>query len=204
MILSPATAKTLALLIKRQPDFLKSFYLTGGTALALQIGHRESEDLDFFSPKSFEPIKIEQSLSQYGKLSQTKLDKGTLNTYLNGVKLQFLEYPYPLIKPTTKWGSISLSSVEDIAATKIQTIGMRGSKKDFVDLYFLLKQFTLPDLFALMAKKYARVDYSQTHLLKSLVYFADAETQPLPKMHQPVTWDQVKKTIVSAVKAIKF
>jgi len=204
MILSPATAKTLALLIKRQPDFLKSFYLTGGTALALQIGHRESEDLDFFSPKSFEPIKIEQSLSQYGKLSQTKLDKGTLNTYLNGVKLQFLEYPYPLIKPTTKWGSISLSSVEDIAATKIQTIGMRGSKKDFVDLYFLLKQFTLPELFALMAKKYARVDYSQTHLLKSLVYFADAETQPLPKMHQPVTWDQVKKTIVSAVKAIKF
>ena len=132
------------------------------------------------------------------------MDKGTLNTYLNGVKLQFLEYPYPLIKPTTKWGSISLSSVEDIAATKIQTIGMRGSKKDFVDLYFLLKQFTLPELFALMAKKYARVDYSQTHLLKSLVYFADAETQPLPKMHQPVTWDQVKKTIVSAVKAIKF
>jgi hypothetical protein len=96
------------------PAFLKSFYLSGGTALSLQLSHRESEDLDFFNQNSFDPRQVEQQLTSFANLSQTELAEGTLNTFMNGVKLQFLEYPYPLIEPKIKWHNIYLSSVLDM------------------------------------------------------------------------------------------
>ena len=148
---------------KHLQPFLKNFYLSGGTALSLQIGHRESEDLDFFSEKDFDPILIEQELRKIGDLEQTELDKITLNTYLEEVKLQFLGYPYRLLEPLHDWHGIQISSVIDIACTKLQTVGMRGSKKDFVDIYFILQQFTLQELLRAVEKKYAAVDYNITH-----------------------------------------
>jgi len=196
------TAQLLELFSQKKPDFLSLFYLSGGTALSLQLGHRESEDLDFFSSSSFEPDTIERQLLPYGTLSETELSLGTLNTYLSGVKLQFLLYPYRLIEPLVNWEGVNLSSVVDIACTKLQTVGMRGSKKDFIDLYFLLQQFSLETLLAYTKKKYAESDYSETHILKSLVYFDDAETQPMPRMHQDVSWNQIKEALISAVKSI--
>jgi hypothetical protein len=200
--LPPRTAQLFQVLRQSKPDFLSSFYLSGGTALSLQLGHRESEDLDFFSSSPFEPNTIERQLLPYGTLSETELAPGTLNTYLNGVKLQFLLYPYRLIEPLTAWEGVNLSSVIDIACTKLQTIGMRGSKKDFIDLCFLLQKFSLETLLTQTKKKYAESDYSETHILKSLVYFDDAEAQPMPRMHQDVSWEQIKQTIISAVKSI--
>ena len=163
------TGILIAGLQKKLPDFLKNFYLSGGTALSLQIGHRESEDLDFFCEKDFDPGRIEIALKSFGSLEETELDKNTLNTYLNGVKLQFLGYPYRLIEPLINWQGINLSSVIDIACTKLQTVGMRGSKKDFVDIYFLLEIFSLKDLFKALEEKYPEVGYNTTHILKSLV-----------------------------------
>lgn len=195
------TAKLLQLFAKKKPDFLSSFYLSGGTALSLQLGHRESKDLDFFNKKSFAPDVIEQQLHPFGTLSETELAKGTLNTYLDGVKLQFLEYPYRLLEPQVVWEGINLSSTIDIACTKLQTVGMRGSKKDFIDLYFLLQQYKLKTLLDYTKKKYAESDYSETHILKSLVYFDDADVQPMPRMHKDVSWEQVKKAIIEAVKS---
>lgn len=78
------------------------------------------------------------------------------------------------------------------ACDKLRTIGIRGSKKDFIDLYFLLKRFSLEDLFKALKKKYSRVDYNQPHLLKSLVYFVNADSQPMPRMHQDVEWKEIK------------
>lgn len=196
------TAELLKIFQERNPGFLEDFYLSGGTALALQIGHRESEDLDFFSQEIFDPQRLQQSLLKYGKLEQTELAEGTVNTFLNGVRLQFLEYPYGLIKPTVEWKSMQLSSVEDIACTKLQTIGMRGSKKDFIDLYFLLDRYSLSNLFKLMEKKYPQVDYGTTHIMKSLVYFEDAEQQPMPRMHQEADWNKVKEKMIMAVRSI--
>jgi hypothetical protein len=118
-----------------------------------------------------------------------------VNTYLDVVKLQFLEYPYRLLEPFVVWEEIPLSSVEDIACTKLQTVSMRGSKKDFIDLYFLLQQTTLNTLLDDTKKKYAESDYSETHILKSLVYFDDADEQPIPQMHKDVSWEQVKKQL---------
>lgn len=184
--------------------FLDDFYLSGGTALSLQIGHRESEDLDFFNKNQFNPELLQRELLPLGKLKETELAKGTLNTFVDEVKLQFLEYPYEMIKTTIKWNNIALSSVEDIACTKLQTIGMRGSKKDFIDLYFLLDKFSLTELFKLLDQKYPKTDYSKTHILKSLVYFEDAEIQPMPRMHVGVSWSQVKNRLQKVCKSFSF
>lgn len=202
--LPPQTADLVTLFQKEKPDFLNSFYLSGGTALALQLGHRESEDLDFFNERSFSPQLLLAELQDFGQLQDTELHAGTLNTFLNGVKLQFLEYPYPLLTPTIQWEVMNLSSLLDIACTKIQTISSRGSKKDFIDLYFLLDHHTLSQILLEMGKKYSEVSYNQVHIIKSLVYFDDAEQQPMPRMHAKVTWDEVKNRISSAVKQIKL
>lgn len=194
------TKNLLAELQKNPPAFLKDFYLSGGTALSLQIGHRESEDLDFFCEKDFNPRQVEIALKSFGPLKETESEKNTLNTYLNGVKLQFLGYPYRLVKPLVSWQGINLSSVIDIACTKLQTAGMRGSKKDFVDIYFLLEIFSLKELFGFLEKKYLEIGYNATHILKSLVYFTDAENQPMPKMHKEADWKTIKIELVDSVK----
>lgn len=196
------TAMLLQEITKKHPDFVSAFYLSGGTALSLQLGHRESEDLDFFSEQSFQPEKIEQQLLSFGKLSDTELAKGTLNTYLRSVKLQFLEYPYRLLEPLVEWNDIKLSSALDIACTKLQTVGMRGSKKDFIDIYFLLQQFSLQELLTCVKKKYAESNYSEAHILKSLIYFEDAESQPMPRMHIDISWENVRNSLISTIKSL--
>jgi hypothetical protein len=204
--LPTATAQLAALIQEKQSElpFLSDFYLSGGTGLSLQLGHRESEDLDFFSQTSFIPEQVQQQLLTLGSLSQTELALGTINTYINGVKLQFLEYPYNLLEPQKNWNCIQLSSVIDIACTKLQTISMRGSKKDFIDLYFIFEKFSLDELFNKLDQKYVTIDYSKTHILKSLTYFDDADQQPMPRMIHSVSWEHVKSQIVSAVKNFRF
>lgn len=192
---------------------IKDFYLSGGTALALQLGHRESEDLDFFNLKDFNPEDLAQELLKVGTLQDTEISKGTLNTFINSVKLQFLHYPYPILEKSIIWNGIELSSVIDIACTKLVTISMRGSKqslrskdlkKDFIDLYVILKKYSLEELFIKLRKKYQNTNYSTTHILKSLVYFDDADAQPMPKMHIPLDWMEVKKKITSQLKDFRI
>jgi predicted nucleotidyltransferase component of viral defense system len=198
------TSKLLDRFIQEKSSFLSSFYLSGGTALSLQFGHRESEDLDFFCEQPFDPSDIEHALQTFGKLSETELAKGTLNTFLDGVKLQFLEYPYKILEPFVVWQNIQISSISDIACTKMQTVSMRGNKKDFIDIYFLLKKYSLEELLIFTKKKYIKTNYSEAHILKSLVYFTDADLQPMPRMHKDVLWEQIKETIVNNVKEIQL
>jgi len=197
--------KTADLLKKlKNQSFLQSFYLSGGTGLALQLGHRESEDLDFFKKESFIPLTLQQNLEKLGKLDDVQIAPGTLNLYLSGVQLQFLHYPYPLLKPFILWEGINLSSVIDIACTKLQTIGSRGSKKDFIDLYLILKKYSLKELLKNMQQKYSGINYNIPHILKSLIYFKDAELQPLPKLHINIDWEEIKKEITQTVKEFKI
>lgn len=198
------TAQLLNLIQDKSPEFLKNFYLTGGTALSLLLGHRESEDLDWFNQKSFDPVKLQPKIEEFGKLTQVELEENTLNAYLNGVKVQFLGYHYPLLEQLFSWGKIKISSLADIACTKLQTIGIRGSKKDFIDLFWLLKQFSLEELFKNLKQKYPGVDYSQPHLLKSLVYFVNADAQPMPRMHKEVSWEEIKNELAVKVKETQF
>jgi predicted nucleotidyltransferase component of viral defense system len=205
MLTNSLPIQTLTLLEKfQQQSFLSPFYLSGGTALSLYLGHRESEDLDFFTKNLFDPLLIQSKVVTLGELSGTEITENTLNTYVNGVKVQFLYYPYSLLEKFNEWNGIKISSILDIACTKILTVSMRGSKKDFIDVYYLLKQFSLTELLDSIRAKYRDIDYNVPHLLKSLTYFEDAELQPMPRIINAVTWDSIKADIEFKVKQLHF
>lgn len=189
--LSQNAAATLALLGKS--GILNGGYLAGGTACALQIGHRVSLDLDFFTDKEFSTDNV---LNQLSKLPGFKLDETEKWTILGSfpkVKFSYFYYRYPLIKKTASFYQINLASLEDIAAMKIDAICSRGTKRDFIDLYFLIKKFSLEKILKFYDKKYDRLSNNIVHIMRSLDYFADADPQDSPKMLIPVSWEEVKK-----------
>jgi len=177
----------------------KQFYLAGGTALALELGHRQSVDLDWFSHDDFSNHDLKEQLSRLGKVEVIGEEEGTLNTVLDGVKVTFLRYRYPLLFPLHDFKNIRLADQPDIAAMKIDAASSRGSKKDFIDIYFLLNNYSLPGLIEFFEKKYKGIEYNKLHILKSLVYFEDAENEPMPIMIQKMEWEEVKRTIQKKV-----
>lgn len=195
------TRKLIDIVRTVKPDFLSAFYLSGGSALALQIGHRISEDLDFFTQGDFNGLKYQQELQHIGPLKNLEIDRTSLNTFINGVKIQLLHYPYRLLETPIEWDKIHISSKVDIACTKLLTVSQRGSKKDIIDMYFLLKEYHLNELFAKLDEKYSGIQYNKLHILKSLTYFTDADSQPMPRMLINISWDEVKKTIINIVKS---
>lgn len=118
---------------------LGNFYLAGGTALALRFGHRRSIDLDFFSKKLFSIKNLKKELRDLGAFKIDSEQKDTLNCRLDGVRLSFFEYPYKTLFPFIKYRGVKIADFKDIACMKLEAVSSRGSKKDFVDLYFLLK-----------------------------------------------------------------
>lgn len=199
-ILPVGYQKIIKKLLKLQ--FIRNFYLSGGTALALQLGHRESIDFDFFSKDEVNPEEILKQLKTAFILKDVSISKGTLNCVVDGVKFQFLYYPYSLLEKFVNWEGINLSSVIDVACTKLITVSARGSKKDFIDIYFILKKYSLGKLFEKMDMKYKGIDFNKVHILKSLTSFEEADKQPVPKMHIPADWESMKKKISS--ETIKF
>jgi predicted nucleotidyltransferase component of viral defense system len=181
--------------------FITDFYLAGGTCLALQIGHRRSIDFDFFIPGDFETSTIINRLAQIRSYQRDNEEKNTINGSLNGVRISFFGYRYDIIDDFKTFNKIRLAGLKDIAAMKLEAIAGRGSKKDFIDLYFLLQQYTLEEIFSFHALKYGIGLSNQYHHLKSLVYFADAETEAMPVMITPLDWNYVKNQIISFTKS---
>ena len=182
-------------------EVIKNFYLAGGTALALQLGHRKSIDLDLFSRKDFSTEELKTILSQMGRLKIYSEEERTLNANLNGVKISFLGYKYKMLFPLVEYGKdLKLASAQDIACMKVDAISSRGSKKDFIDFYFLLKKYSLKEILSFFDKKYSDIKYSQLHILKSLIYFQDAEEDPMPLMFESIDWNEVKKELRKGVK----
>lgn len=199
----PSNTKDLLLKISQINPF-PSFYLSGGTALALHINHRQSEDLDFFTQKKFKPDSFLPAIKSLGSINKLQLDSGTLNCFINQVQLQLLHYPYKLLSKPTKLNQVNISSKLDIACTKLITISSRGSKKDFIDLYFLLQEYSLPFLFKKLNQKYSKTQFDQAHILKSLVYFKDADEQPPVKSLKDISWPQITKQLITQVKNFKI
>ena len=174
----------------------KDFYLAGGTALALYFGHRFSVDLDWFAEKFEYNLSFRRSLEKLGKLGIDSESENTFNGALNDVKISFFEYPYPLIAPRERHReNVSLAGLPDIAAMKLEAIGTRGSYKDFIDVYFLLQRYSIEELLSFVRKKFANLDYNETHLLKALTYFEDATGTEMPKLVSQVSWQEVTNTI---------
>lgn len=184
-------------------DWLSHFYLAGGTALALQIAHRQSIDFDFFTKAAFNTAEIVQALRVLGKFELFDQTGDTLNGSLNDVKISYFRYDYPLLKGFHTHKKISIANMLDIALMKLEAIAGRGNKKDFIDLYFLLRHFSLSELFQKYPQKYGLEISNHYHLLKSLIYFEDAEKQPMPTMQTQVTWDEIKKRIVFEVTKVQ-
>ncbi len=176
---------------------LNDFYLVGGTALALRYGHRISVDLDFFTEKEFDTSSLIDTLKEKFSVRVLSQAKNSLTLDLRSVKTDFIRHNYPILKPFVKADEIKMASVEDIAAMKLNSTMNRGAKKDFYDIYELLNHFTLQELITFYNSKY---DFSsQLIVLKSLVYFDDAEQEPDPVTVKPVSWSLVKQRISEEV-----
>lgn len=180
-------------LLGKMPE-VRRFYLAGGTALALQIGHRYSVDLDFFIAEKFSTTKLLKKLLAQPNCVKQSISKGTLYVKLNNVSCSFIVYLYPLIDQAipSPWG-IQLASIVDIGAMKINAIGGRGYRRDFVDLYFLAQIRPLPVIWEDFKKRYAGTGLSTFHVKKSLTYFVDAEKDPMPEMIKRADWKKIRE-----------
>lgn len=192
---------TLALLkrIQALPEFAQT-RLVGGTALALQLGHRISVDLDLFGCWS-DDADLFAALQRVGKVRKSSgTPDGKMQFfYVDGIKVDCVTYSdYPWLEPSVDEAGIRLAGVRDIAAMKVNAITNRGTRKDFVDLSFLLDRFDVHEIFACYSAKYP--DANPALALRSMSYFVDAETMPLPRMLQPFDWDAAKAKIQAAVR----
>jgi len=163
--------------------------------LAIQLGHRQSIDLDWFSAGKFSNAEIKNALTKVWVFKLTSEEEGTIHGILNGVKVSFLFYGYGMLYPLVDYKNVRLADERDIAAMKIDAVSSRGSKKDFIDIYFLLEKYSLSELIGFFEKKYKKIKFNKLHILKSLVYFEDAEKEPMPLMIKKDGWEQIKKRI---------
>mgnify|MGYP004451234309 FL=1 len=189
---------TLGLLRKFQSkEFFKVCRLVGGTSLALQYGHRKSVDLDFFGSFIAEGLQIREVLKAVGSFQVIQESRFIFQYIVEGVKVDFVNYPYKWIDVELKEDSLCLATPKDIAAMKLSAITNRGTKKDFIDLYELLGHFTLKEILGFYQEKYA--DGVPFLTLKSLTWFEDAEADPMPFMLRDYTWEDVKLRILEEV-----
>jgi len=190
---------TLGLLkdIMAIPELI-GFSLAGGTALALQIGHRKSIDLDFFGARPIDIDEIVGLLEPLGNLQLLQHTRNILILNINGVKVDFVNYKYPWLRAIQIVEDIRLASLPDIGAMKLGAIAGRGKKRDFTDLYFLLQQFTLSELLGFYREKYP--DGNEFLVLRSLTFFDDAEEDQKLELFEKADWLEVKRTIDVAVK----
>ncbi len=179
----------------QRTSFLKKFYLAGGTALALYYGHRESVDLDFFCAKPFRTESLIAALSKVGVFKLVNEEANTVDGVLDGVKVSFFTYPYKLLRKTKSYQGVAVASVADIACMKINAIAGRNARKDFFDLFFILdnESWKIDDVLHLFEKKFGAAKRDPYHVLKALVFFNEADTQPEVVTRPKVSWTTVKK-----------
>lgn len=179
---------------------IEDFYLAGGTGLALQLGHRFSEDLDFFSDRPFHIDAITSAVQPDSVLYTTR---GTIHCEIKGIRVSLLFYSVPLVHPALQWHNIRIADIRDIAAEKIKTISQRGSKKDFVDLYALIElKYSVAEVCGFFKERFGKSNLNFYHVLKSLTFYEDADQEPMPKMKDcdPMwSWETVKAFFLSEI-----
>ncbi len=196
--LLPLTAK---LLNELKSSYLpEKSYLAGGTAIALQLGHRKSNDLDFFTPTKFSEIAWEEKFKEELKLKTSQRDWQTIIGNIGSVKFSLFYYSHKLIEKLVSWNGIFLASLPDLAAIKLDTVISRGAKRDLIDIYFLTKKYSLPKLFTFYEQKYGNFSDREIMIKKALVYFDDADRDEDPQMLVNVGWKTVKKSLLDFVK----
>ena len=190
---------TLDLLKRLQRlSVLANTRLVGGTALALHLGHRKSVDLDLFG--SFDPSVSYRKLLADAGHSVEGAENGTVQSLrVDNVKVDLVNYPYSWMDDGIEEEDIRLAGLKDIAAMKLSAVANRGRKKDFIDVARLLDLFTLDEMLAFYKSKFSVSEVSFP--LRGLMYFDDAEEDPMPEMFDGnLTWENVKKKIVATTR----
>ncbi|MBN1552627.1 nucleotidyl transferase AbiEii/AbiGii toxin family protein [bacterium] len=172
--------------------------LAGDTGMALQIGHGKSIDVDLFGTIKADEFTITQELKAVGRIKLLNKSENIKIYTVNDIKVDLVNYPYPWLSEINSENNLRLAGIDDIAAMKLSAITNRVTKKDFVDIFFLLQSFSLTQMLDLYSQKYQ--DGSEFLVLKSLAYFNDAESDEMPYMLQQVSWPDVKQKIRSALK----
>lgn len=178
--------------------FIRNFYLAGGTAAAIFLGHRRSDDLDFFSEQEFNTPLLIKNLKKISRFEGLKTAENTLAGRLAGIKISFFTLPYKLLEKPFHYKNLSVAGLNDLATMKILAISDRGTRRDFIDLYFLCQKIkSLEDFLFLFQKKFGKYDYNIYHIIKSLSYFEDAEKDEMPEMHAEISWKKLKQFFIS-------
>lgn len=198
--LTPATREAFDLI--RGIDLVQRYYLAGGTGLALHFGHRISVDLDLFCDQADAVGPDERSVLRRAlddpTLSITYDKDATFVATWHGVGVSFFRLNlYPLVRPTLAVDGVQLASVEEIGAMKLAAIIDRGTRKDLIDLYYILQQVPLESLFKVAAVKYAKVSTFAVSATRALAYFDDAEALPMPRMLDETRWAKMKKFLAA-------
>lgn len=193
------TKETLAVLGKS--GLLDNAYLAGGSACALQLGHRISIDLDFFTQDEFDAKSLIKGLNKIGAFKVDQERWGAVLGAINDIKFSIFVYEYKVLFPYKKISDINILDLRDIAAMKLDAISTRGIRRDFIDLYFICNHgVSLAEIFNFYDRKYGKLSSNSMHIQKSLVYFIDAEASETPKMLKPCKWEDVKKYFEKEVK----
>jgi len=199
------TKKYLALLAEKNILPSKA-YLAGGTAIALQLGHRISYDLDFFTPSKFQ---LEEILHKLKIFTEFKLDRTAWGTILGdfpNCKFSLFYYKYPLIESPSDYSGIKIAGLKDLAAGKIGAISSRGTKRDFIDIYYILQSSEVDNLqqcLGFYQKRFRNLSALKFHILKSLTYFEDADKEKDPKMLvKDYSWKEIKKFLSTEVEKL--
>ena len=182
---------------------LDGWTLAGGTGLALQLGHRVSEDFDFFRTDGFSPQGLYEILRGVGDAEILQEYDRTLTLIASRTKVSFFSVPDPFLFAGQLHSFFLLADIRDIALMKLAAISGRGSRKDFIDLYTILRGgSSLRKFFEQMPNKYGPGRVNSYHVLKSLTYFEDAEREPMPRMLEPFDWKECKAFFVREAHAI--
>ncbi|MBU1118554.1 nucleotidyl transferase AbiEii/AbiGii toxin family protein [Patescibacteria group bacterium] len=157
------------------------YVLVGGTALALQMNHRDSIDFDFFTKNDIDTQKLYEQIAQVFegvRVEKIQEEENTLSVLIdNDIRLSFMTYPYAFLQEPEIDDYLSVASVEDIACMKLSAITGRSSNKDYIDLYYILHDIPLEDLLKSAEKKFP--EFNENLVLKSLVYFDDIIDEPV-------------------------
>lgn len=183
------------------------FYLGGGTALALQIGHRMSDDFDLFSEKDNPNDLLEQveKIFKNSKVDIITNHSEQLSVIIDQIKVDFVRYPFPLILDLIKYKETKIIKVSEIAAMKAYTIGRRASYKDYVDLYFILseKQIFLPEIIKISRKKF-KEQFDPRLFLEQLIYLEDVNEEPIKFLKEKVGKKGLEDFFQNEIKGIKL
>lgn len=199
--ISPHTLKALDLVAHALPQHS---YLAGGTAAALHLGHRHSYDLDFFTSHRFNAMTAVSRLKKIRGFSLETTSWQTILGHVNAIQCTLFYYQYPLLFPCSDFHEVAVADLRDIAAMKIAALSDRGTKRDFVDLYVMVKDggISIDEAIQYYGKKFGTLESNKIHIMKSLTYFEDAESQNMPRMVKNVKWGEVKKFFKHSAKSI--